>query len=221
MRMILAAAAMAAAVGAAGVASATTFSGTYSTNVYGDSVGENGSTGLAIQTWDSAPAGNDVSLNLTGNGAFQDLNLFKIYTNESDIDSDDDNHKTISVLFNFTAPGAANGTVGGETWAIDGTVNRGHVSWNGPAVINFGGGFGSLTVTLNDTDFNAYDPPYYCCGNDLAEGYSHAAQITGHFVLSNVGAGAVPEPATWGMMIMGFGLAGATMRRRRSALVAA
>ncbi|MGL6042555.1 MAG: PEPxxWA-CTERM sorting domain-containing protein, partial [Sandaracinobacteroides sp.] len=26
----------------------------------------------------------------------------------------------------------------------------------------------------------------------------------------------VPEPATWGMMILGFGLVGATMRRRRA-----
>ena len=28
---------------------------------------------------------------------------------------------------------------------------------------------------------------------------------------------AVPEPATWAMMIVGFGLAGAAMRRRREA----
>lgn len=28
-------------------------------------------------------------------------------------------------------------------------------------------------------------------------------------------AGAVPEPATWGMMILGFGVAGAALRRRR------
>ena len=27
----------------------------------------------------------------------------------------------------------------------------------------------------------------------------------------------IPEPATWGMMILGFGMVGATMRRRRSA----
>jgi hypothetical protein len=33
-------------------------------------------------------------------------------------------------------------------------------------------------------------------------------------------SGAVPEPATWAMMIMGFGLAGAAMRTRRSAVVA-
>lgn len=30
--------------------------------------------------------------------------------------------------------------------------------------------------------------------------------------------GAIPEPATWAMMILGFGLAGATLRRRREAL---
>lgn len=29
------------------------------------------------------------------------------------------------------------------------------------------------------------------------------------------GAGAVPEPATWGLMILGFGLTGASMRKRR------
>ena len=31
--------------------------------------------------------------------------------------------------------------------------------------------------------------------------------------------GAVPEPATWGMMLVGFGLAGAGMRRRRTQIV--
>lgn len=31
-------------------------------------------------------------------------------------------------------------------------------------------------------------------------------------------AGGVPEPATWAMMILGFGAAGATIRRRRSLL---
>jgi hypothetical protein len=34
----------------------------------------------------------------------------------------------------------------------------------------------------------------------------------------DVAAGAVPEPATWGMMIGGFALAGAAMRRRKAAV---
>lgn len=34
------------------------------------------------------------------------------------------------------------------------------------------------------------------------------------FTLSGV-TGAVPEPATWAMMILGFGLVGAALRQRR------
>jgi hypothetical protein len=43
----------------------------------------------------------------------------------------------------------------------------------------------------------------------------------GQLSVSNVvqvGSGAVPEPATWAMMIMGFGGVGALVRRRRQAL---
>jgi hypothetical protein len=38
--------------------------------------------------------------------------------------------------------------------------------------------------------------------------------------LSFKGAGAVPEPATWALMIGGFGMAGANLRRRRSVAAA-
>ncbi|MCS6986475.1 MAG: PEPxxWA-CTERM sorting domain-containing protein [Sphingomonadaceae bacterium] len=31
---------------------------------------------------------------------------------------------------------------------------------------------------------------------------------------------AVPEPATWGLMIAGFGLVGAALRRRRATVLA-
>jgi len=216
MRMILAAAAMAAAVGAAGVASATTFTGSYSTNVYGDTGAEDINNGLQIETQDSTPgSGLGFSFNLVGNNSATNVDLFKIYTDENDVDGDDDNHKPITVSFNFTAPGAAGGTVGGETWAINGSINKGIVTWGAPAVINFGGGFGTLTVSLNNAEFAQDDD-----GNDLG---NSKAQITGHFVLSNVGVpvGGVPEPATWGLMITGFGMAGATLRRRRTAAAAA
>lgn len=39
------------------------------------------------------------------------------------------------------------------------------------------------------------------------------------FELDNV-AGAVPEPATWGLMLVGFGMVGAAARRRSSAVAA-
>lgn len=38
------------------------------------------------------------------------------------------------------------------------------------------------------------------------------------FEIDDISGSAVPEPATWAMMIAGFGLAGAAIRRRRSTL---
>jgi hypothetical protein len=40
------------------------------------------------------------------------------------------------------------------------------------------------------------------------------------FALDDMSFGAVPEPATWAMMIMGFGAAGALLRRRRAFVAA-
>jgi hypothetical protein len=43
----------------------------------------------------------------------------------------------------------------------------------------------------------------------------------GHPTLTLGTGGAVPEPATWAMMITGFGMAGVSLRRRRSVLAGA
>lgn len=45
-------------------------------------------------------------------------------------------------------------------------------------------------------------------------GFSFATLAQGNVIVDNIEASAVPEPATWGLMILGFGLAGASMRRR-------
>jgi hypothetical protein len=39
-------------------------------------------------------------------------------------------------------------------------------------------------------------------------------------ILDNVSVSAAPEPATWAMMILGFGIVGASLRRRRTAPLA-
>ncbi len=62
-------------------------------------------------------------------------------------------------------------------------------------------------------------------------GYESDNHTVGHFLTEGTGTpvplspgsfpGAVPEPATWAMMLAGFGFVGASVRRRRSTLVAA
>jgi hypothetical protein len=44
--------------------------------------------------------------------------------------------------------------------------------------------------------------------------------IQGGFTLSTPPNGVIPEPASWAMLIAGFGLTGAAMRRRRSTVAA-
>jgi hypothetical protein len=58
--------------------------------------------------------------------------------------------------------------------------------------------------------------------NVLTFSYSGAAQGTGDesWGLSNVSVSAVPEPQSWALMIAGFGLVGASMRRRSVARAA-
>jgi len=73
----------------------------------------------------------------------------------------------------------------------------GAVDWsNTPTVFSFGNG-GSFSLLLDDAAF----------------GTPGSARVRGTFtLLSN----SVPEPATWAMMLMGFGAVGFTMRRKRS-----
>jgi hypothetical protein len=47
-------------------------------------------------------------------------------------------------------------------------------------------------------------------------GLSGAIDRTAFIDSVSLNAAAVPEPAAWGMLIGGFGFAGAAMRRRRS-----
>jgi len=214
MRMILAAAAMAALVGAAGAASATTFSGDY--DVYGYWNNDNG--GLNIDIDDL----NNGHFNVSGLdfGESQTFNLFQISSDENiNVPSSGSDHDTtakpINVSFTFSAPmnlpGSPDAVISGTTVAMQGDWwnggDYGQLSWSAPATVNFGN-YGVLTITMLNTEFDDDG------NSNVKAKFSLAAP-------SVAGIGAVPEPATWGMMIMGFGLAGATIRRRRTAVAAA
>ncbi len=69
---------------------------------------------------------------------------------------------------------------------------------------NLSGGLVDFTGNNGDADTIVYTPDGY-------QGFKTVAEV---------GAG-VPEPATWALMIGGFGMAGAALRRRRSATATA
>jgi len=65
----------------------------------------------------------------------------------------------------------------------------------------------NLTGGLVDFTGNNGDSDTITCNSDGCRGFGTVAQVSG----------GVPEPATWALMIGGFGMAGAALRRRRSA----
>jgi hypothetical protein len=107
----------------------------------------------------------------------------------------------ISVSFTFTDPlGVTGSPITGETQGVFRLFapDYGIVEWDGPQTFTFGNG-GAFSLTLSDTTF----------------ALNGSSNVTGRFTL--ISESAVPEPATWAMMIGGFGMVGSTMRvaRRR------
>jgi hypothetical protein len=181
---------------------ATTFTGAVS------SVQSNGGDpGLVVQTGNY----NSFSLPLELGVVSAPVGLFSIWTNETAINADDWVGKNIFVQLAFTAPDGpwSGGPIGGETFGINGIfVQGGRVEWDAPGVFNFGDG-GQVKVSLQNANFN-----WGLFGTN--PGQSYGAVVDAKFeLLSLPSVSAVPEPATWAMMITGFGLAGATIRRRR------
>ena len=87
------------------------------------------------------------------------------------------------------------------------------------------------TVTSHNAGVDAFMNSYIArtlITDSHAEGYIAGGQMktiislnTDHQAFAYAWTAAVPEPASWAMMIMGFGAIGATLRRRRAAAVAA
>ena len=111
---------------------------------------------------------------------------------------------------NSIVPSSATGfvTVGGVT--VGTCPGDGNPCWNGPgAAINYSFLASEFASLLGNIDL-VYDQTD-CCVIRLG-----ASTLT----ITTQATGAVPEPASWAMLIAGFGLTGAAMRRRRTAVAA-
>ena len=84
------------------------------------------------------------------------------------------------------------------------------------------GAYGDWMVTqayaIGDGTYDFYTGPN-CCVDEMDDGPVRLT-LTG-ITSAPPGIGSVPEPATWAMMLMGAGMTGYAMRRRRVAFAAA
>jgi hypothetical protein len=119
-----------------------------------------------------------------------------------------DGFYTYQTVFSLNAGDAANATFSGRFLADNEAV----VTLNG-FVLSSGGTFNSWTP------FNAPSADFVDGSNFVTVTVHNYAQSGGNptglnlqFLTSNIGA--VPEPATWALMLSGFGLAGVALRRR-------
>ena len=86
-------------------------------------------------------------------------------------------------------------------------------------------GVAPFTHVPSDGCFSHLTPPATadCSGYFSVDGTHPIAPIQAAIyraVAHDLGIGAVPEPASWGLMVVGFGLVGAAVRRRASAVAA-
>jgi hypothetical protein len=118
----------------------------------------------------------------------------------------------------FETPNAANPCADGGAQGVG-------VNANGCAdrvLVNFAAASGAFLV--GQTEY-ALAVRGFLVGNDpvtqfwTAERLSNEATIRGQVVTRSL-AGVIPEPATWAMMIAGFGLVGAAARRRQPQVLA-
>ncbi len=196
-------------------ASATTFAG----NWYLDEL-KTSDPGLALTA--SAFTGT-FNVNLApsdgnagnGNEEIAVIPLFSLYTTESSIDLDDIMFTgTAKLRFEFTSPTPNNGptTVVGTTGGvvIPFLFKGGYLDWNPGNVLDDNAKMQLTYGPLNDGLMSIY------VNGGTYNGVNKQLPVAATFDWDH-DATAVPEPATWALMISGFGLAGATLRRRRTA----
>lgn len=134
----------------------------------------------------------------------------------------------------FTATGDVGVVTNTETTPFTpwGPLYLGRVRFNGPVAsltgaLNFtSSGVNAAPATVGGGGFGIFLAPRATSGNYNELWFGYDDQLTNvddnhdDYIVRAV-ISAVPEPATWGMMIGGMGVAGMALRRRRRAAVAA
>ena len=104
------------------------------------------------------------------------------------------------------------------------THNANGVEWYYSPNYSWGFAQGGDTVSRGQCDTNGANGAQRLCWHTIAGVGGWRAGVNTNLngstsyeklIFSYNGGGAVPEPATWALMITGFGLVGATLRRRR------
>jgi hypothetical protein len=96
----------------------------------------------------------------------------------------------------------------GEEWGIYGS----NVSGDGGTFLSSGSTEGTPSTTSLSGWGNYHFYDFYSLGTN--------GQTTGNILLSSATVAGVPEPATWAMMLLGFGAIGVAARRRRKTVLA-
>jgi hypothetical protein len=234
LKFIAAVAATAALAFSASAANATVFAGNWTLTV-----GNNSDPGhLKIFT---DTTGGIFSKDLGApNPDFAYEDLFQIWTNEGAVNADDLNGTALSLKFTFTQPGDNNGPIfvdgassgySEDFWLLTGFFQGGELVWNngGVAQLQWANNQpnlvdpGRMTLTVSGGRFNeggfwSTDQNCNWKGKNC-QPQGEALGVTAKFDWDNdptFAAIAAPEPGTWALMIGGFGMAGAAIRRRRS-----
>ena len=116
-----------------------------------------------------------------------------------------------TLTFDLTGLDAATAQISGRFAADD----QGSVSLNGGNAINTTNGFSGLTAFSFNSGFVAGLNTLTFTVIDTG-GRPAGLLVSGLSGTADVAAAAVPEPATWGMMLLGFGMVGFAARRRNA-----
>ena len=142
----------------------------------------------------------------------QDGPLSRIVNGTGNGNGDAGTTTTFATTFSLAGFDSTNATISGQA-LFD---NFGEIFLNGNQVGPTITGFGSLAPFGTNANFfvSGLNTLSFVLHN---QGGPEAFQVAGLTVTAEALPSVVPEPATWGLMIAGFAMTGATMRRRSGA----